>query len=73
MNCYSYLFLNSEERNKLSNALANRRGLKLKPRAQPSNVRIFVVDILTFDGFLAAQIDILKPRRLLTPSTPVDI
>ena len=70
MNCYCYLFLHLEERNKLSNALANGCGLKLKQRAQPPNVRKFVIDILTFDGFLAAQINILKPRRLLTPSTP---
>jgi len=33
---------------------------------KPSNVRIFWVDILTFDGFLGADFDILKPRRLPT-------
>ena len=33
---------------------------------EPSNVRIFLVDILTFDGFFGAKFDILKPRWLPT-------
>jgi hypothetical protein len=34
--------------------------------AKPSNVRIFWVDILTFDGFFGTKFDILKPRWLPT-------
>jgi len=44
-------------------AYAGQPGLKLK---LPSNVRIFRVDILTFDGFLGTKFDILKPRWLPT-------
>ena len=44
-------------------AYGGQPGLKLK---QPSNVRIFCVDILTFDGFLGTKFDILKPRWLPT-------
>ena len=50
----------------LSNALTNRWRLKVKPRAEPSNVRICLVDILTFNGFFDSESDILKPRWLLT-------
>ena len=64
--CYSYLFVDSEGDDELSNALTNRCRLKVKLRAEPSNVRILLVDILTFDGFLGAKFDILKPRWLLT-------
>jgi hypothetical protein len=52
--------------NKLSNARTNRSGLILKRREEPSNVRIFLVDILTFDGFFGAKFDILTPRWLPT-------
>jgi hypothetical protein len=34
---------------------------------EPLNVRIFLVDILTFDGFFGVTFDILKPRWLPTP------
>ena len=34
--------------------------------AKPSNVRIFLADILTFHGFFGAKFDILKPRWLPT-------
>jgi hypothetical protein len=34
--------------------------------AKLSNVRIFWVDILTFDGFFGTKFDILKPRWLPT-------
>ena len=33
---------------------------------KPSNVRIFLVDILTFHGFFGVKFDILKPRWLPT-------
>jgi hypothetical protein len=42
---------------------AEQPSLKLK---QPLNVRIFWVDILTFDGFFGTKFDILKPRWLPT-------
>jgi hypothetical protein len=34
--------------------------------AKPSNVGIFLVDILTFHGFFGVKFDILKPRWLPT-------
>jgi hypothetical protein len=34
--------------------------------AEPSNVRIFFPDILTFDGLFGSKSDILNPRWLLT-------
>ena len=34
--------------------------------ADPSNMRILLADILTFDGLFGAKFDILKPRWLLT-------
>jgi hypothetical protein len=37
--------------------------------AKPSNVRIFLVDILTFHGFFGVKFDILKPRWLPTAMT----
>ena len=41
-----------EDGDGLSNAHANRRRLKLKRRAEPSNMRIFLVDILHSMAFL---------------------
>ena len=37
----------------------------------PSNVRIFLVDILTFDGFFGPKFHILTPRWL--PTTVVEV
>ena len=37
-------------------------------KAKPSNVRISLVNILTFDGFFGTKFDILKPRWLPTPA-----
>jgi hypothetical protein len=58
----------------LSHARAYPRGAdqpnSTESEADPSNVRIFWVDILTFDGFFGAKFDILKPRWLPTPTPP---
>jgi hypothetical protein len=48
-------------------AVASRRAAHISP-ALAANVRIFLADILTFDGIFGAKFDILKPRRRLTPS-----
>ena len=62
-----YLFVNSEDGDELSNALTDRRRMRVKPGVEPSNMRILLADILTFDGLFGAKFDILKPRWLLTP------
>jgi hypothetical protein len=54
--------------------LSTRRPIKptsTKSEADPSNVRIFLVDILKFDGFFDAKFDILKPRWLPTQAVSV--
>ncbi len=51
--------------------LSARRSIKpngTESEADPSNVRIFLVDILKFDGFFDAKFHILKPRWLPTTS-----
>ena len=63
-----YLFVNSEDGDELSNALTDRRRMRVKPGVEPSNMRILLADILTFDGLFGAKFDILKPRWLLTLS-----
>ena len=45
-----YLFVNSEDGDELSNALTDRRRMRVKPGVEPSNMRILLADILTFDG-----------------------
>jgi hypothetical protein len=40
--------------------------LRLKRREKPSNVRISLFHIITFDGFFDSESDILKPRWLPT-------
>ena len=61
-----YLFVNSEDGDELSNALTDRRRMRVKPGVEPSNMRILLADILTFDGLFGAKFDILKPRWPLT-------
>ena len=47
--------------------------MKVTPmRISTSNVRILLVDILTFDGFFGTKFDILKPRWLRTTSKRKD-
>jgi hypothetical protein len=41
-------------------------------KTRPSNVKIFLVDILKFDGFFDAKFDILKPRWLPTLADAMD-
>ena len=50
----------------ISNAQTSRRRLKFKPRAKPSNVRVFLVQIPKFYGRFCANFDILTPRWLPT-------
>lgn len=64
--CLSYLFANSEDGDELSKALTDLYRMRLKPGAEPPNVRISPNNILTFDGFFGAKFDILNPRWLLT-------
>ena len=70
--CLSYLFANSEGGDELSKALTDLDRMRLKPGAEPSNVRISPNNILTFDGFFGAKFDIVNPRWLLTAPAEID-
>jgi hypothetical protein len=59
--CCSKFFWNWEQRRTMPAAF-----LRLKRREKPSNVRITLPDIITFDGFFDSESDILKPRWLPT-------